>query len=220
MPLYLSKLTLFFLSFSSNNSAKFGARHVTDSKKTNHGNERTTTKMQNPIATTLSTRVMVFLCALLFFSTSVLASPYKSTPGTIKLIARQADAAAPAVGSTLTRDQACQQYSRIANLSAIGTNSSYRTAFLESSPVGTLFNAAMLNGAMANLPPLTADAALNAACGNLTTIATEQAAVNFTQGIVAQFTFTGNPSAIVNGPIMIGVTLFALVVICGPLSAL
>lgn len=178
--------------------------------------------MQNPIATTLSTRVMVFLCALLFFSTSVLASPYKSAPGTIKLIARQADAAAaaPAVGSTLTQDQACQQYSRIANLSAIGTNSSYRTAFLESSPVGTLSNAAMLNGAMANLPPLTADAALNAACGNLTTIATEQAAVNFTQGIVAQFTFTGNPSAIVNGPIMIGVTLFALVVICGPLTAL
>lgn len=177
--------------------------------------------MKNPVATMLSMRVMVFLFALLF-STSVLASPFKSAPGTIKIVARQAPASATATtpGTVLSQDQACQQYSRIANMSVIGTNSSYRTAFLESSPVGTLQNAAMLNGAMLALPPLTADAALNTACGNLTTIATEQAAVNFTQGIVAQFTFTGNPSSVVNGPIMIVVTLVALVVICGPLTAL
>lgn len=105
-------------------------------------------------------------------------------------------------------------------MSVIGTNSSYRAAFIESSPIGTLQNMAMLNGAMAALPPLTADAALNTACGNLTTIATEQAAVNFTQGVVAQFTFVGNPSSVVNGPIMIVVTVLAVIIICGPLTAL
>lgn len=176
--------------------------------------------MQSPIATMLSMRALLFLCAVLF-STSVLASPFKSAPGSIKIIARQAPAsAAVAPGTALLQADACAQYSRIANMSTIGGNSSYRTAFLESSPVGTLQNAAMLNGAMAALPPLTADAALNTACGNLTTIAAEQAALNFTQGIVAQFTFTGNPASVVNGPIMIVVTLFALLVICGPLTAL
>lgn len=166
-------------------------------------------------------RALLLLYALLF-SSSVLASPFKSTPGSIRIISRQAPASAGTVipGTVLSQDQACLQYSRIANLSAIGTNSSYRTAFLESSPLGTLSNAAMLNGAMAALPPLTADAALNTACGNLTTLATEQAAVNFTQGIVAQFTFVGNPASVVNGPVMIVVTFVALLVICGPLTAL
>lgn len=164
----------------------------------------------------LSMRALLFLLAFLF-SSNVLATPTK--PGSIKIVARQA-APAATPGSVLSTDLACLQYSRIANLSAIGTNSSYRTAFIESSPLGTLQNMAMLNGAMASLPVLTADAALNQACGNLTTIATEQAAINFTQGIVAQFTFTGNPSSVVNGPIMIVVTLVAMVIICGPLTAL
>lgn len=175
--------------------------------------------MQSPITALLSMRALLLLCALLF-STSVLASPAK--PGAIKIIARQAPApgANPTPGDLLNTEQACLQYSRIANLSTIGGNSSYRTAFLESSPQGTLANAAMLNGAIAALPPLTADAQLNSACGNLTTVAAEQAAVNFTQGIVAQFTFTGNPSAVANGPVMIVVTLLAVIVICGPLTAL
>lgn len=174
--------------------------------------------MQTPLAALLSMRALLFLCTLLF-STSVLASPAKPLDGAIKIVARQAPASA-VPGTVLSTDQACLQYSRIANLSTIGGNSSYRTAFLESSPLGTLSNAAMLNGAIAALPPLTADAALNTACGNLTTIAAEQAAINFTQGIVAQFTFTGNPSSVVNGPIMIVVTILAVIIICGPLTAL
>lgn len=81
----------------------------------------------------------------------------------------------------------CLDYSSIANLSTIGLNSTYRAAYLKASPDGTDQAAAILNGAEAQIPPLTANKELNQQCGNLTTIALEEAANNFTRGVVAQF---------------------------------
>lgn len=81
----------------------------------------------------------------------------------------------------------CLDYSTIANLSTIGLNSTYRAAYLQASPDGTAHSASLLNDAEAKLPPLTKNEALNQQCGNLTTIALSGAAVNFTQGIVAQY---------------------------------
>lgn len=112
------------------------------------------------------------------------------------------------------------QYSMIANMSVVGGNSSYRTVFLEKSQTGTLANSAMLNKAILVAPNLTADVELNQACGNLTAIAIQEAALNFTQGKVAQFTFTGTPGAIVSGPIIIVVVLLCLLIQVVPLTAL
>jgi len=81
----------------------------------------------------------------------------------------------------------CLDYSTIANLSTIGLNSTYRAAYLKAAPDGTDHSVKLLNDAEAKLPPLTQNEALNQQCGNLTTIALEGAANNFTQGIVAQY---------------------------------
>ncbi|KAF3765708.1 hypothetical protein M406DRAFT_68128 [Cryphonectria parasitica EP155] len=169
--------------------------------------------MRIPLAAAATLRVFLLLSAA-FFSASVLASPMDPSQGSIKIVSRQT------AGSPLFTEQACQQYSRIANLSVIGSNSTMRTTFLDVSPAGTLSNSAMLNEAIKNLPMLTADAKLNEACGNLTTVATTEAANNFTKGIVAQFTFTGNHASIVNGPVVAGVVIMCLVVMLGPISAL
>lgn len=168
--------------------------------------------MLRRLAAVPSWRLFLLLLSAVLFSTGALASPAARQPGSIKIISRQA--------ATLSQDQACLQYARVANLSAVGTNSTLRTTFLDVSPVGTLYSSAMLNQAMVQLPALTADAQLNQACGNLTTVATTEAANNFTRGIVLQFTFTGNHGSIVNGPIMIFVTLAAVLSVAGTASAL
>ncbi|CAN8104250.1 unnamed protein product [Discula destructiva] len=172
----------------------------------------------------LSLRAILFL-AVLFFSTSALASPAPNVNGasSLKIISRQvqqSEAVAITPGTQLSTPDACAQYSRVANLSAIGTNSSIRSAFLAASPVGTLFNAAMLNVMQADAVALTKDVQLNEACGNLTTIALEAVGVNFTMGIVGQFTFTGNPTSVVNGPIIVVLTVLCLMILLGPASAM
>lgn len=160
-----------------------------------------------------------FLRALLLlaFSASMLVSAAVIDEGrTGRIAIRQTITTA---GSLLTEAQACAQYSRIANLSVIGTNSSYRAAFLESSPDGTLNNAAMMNKAMAAHLTLIFDTELNAVCGNATQIAINEAATNFSRNIVAQFTFVGNPQSIETGPI-IGIITVVCLVIFGLLTAL
>lgn len=180
--------------------------------------------MRNPIDILLSLRAMLFLAALLF-STSALASPAPATNelSSLKLASRQvaaaAPAASPAVGTVLSTAEACAQYSRVANLSAIGTNATIRSAFLEASPVGTMFNAALLNVMQADAMLLMMDVQLNQACGNLSAIALQEVGVNFTQGIVGQFTFTENPVSVVNGPIIIAICSLCLLIILGPASA-
>lgn len=113
-------------------------------------------------------------------------------------------------GSLLTTPQACAQYSRIANFSVISSNSTYRAAFLDSSPEGTLGNAAMLFKAQADHLTLINDVELNTVCGNSTDIAINEAASNFSRNVVAQFTFVGNPSSVETGPIIAVCTLAAL----------
>lgn len=101
----------------------------------------------------------------------------------------------------------CLDYSITANMSTISANSSYRTAFMQKAPVGTIITARMLNAAQAKLPKLTADVALNQQCGNLTELAFTEAANNFTKGIVAQFTTEGLPVGIKAGPELIVIVL-------------
>ncbi|KAJ4417786.1 hypothetical protein N0V82_005952 [Gnomoniopsis sp. IMI 355080] len=142
---------------------------------------------------------------LFVLSTSMLvsaAATNQDRPGRIAI--RQS------AGTPLNQGQACAQYSIVANLSVIGANSTYRAAFLESSPQGTLVNAALLNKAIAQNAALALDPALNQACGNSTAIAITEAANNFTRNIVAQFTFVGNPSAVTVGPIIAVVTALAV----------
>ncbi|KAK7723982.1 hypothetical protein SLS64_000315 [Diaporthe eres] len=165
--------------------------------------------MQNPFTTAI-----LLLAAL---SASVLASPTSGSDaaeGSIKVVSRQF------TETVLSTQAACLQYGMIANMSVVGGNSSYRTVFLEQSQTGTLANSAMLNKAILVAPNLTADVELNQACGNLTAIAIQEAALNFTQGKVAQFTFTGTPGSIVSGPIIIVVVLLCLLIQVVPLTAL
>ncbi|EPE27893.1 hypothetical protein GLAREA_04684 [Glarea lozoyensis ATCC 20868] len=82
----------------------------------------------------------------------------------------------------------CTEYSMIANYSTIGTNSSYRSAFMQASPQGADPTTAILDGATKKLPTVKFDKSLNDNCGNLTTLAVQQAEVNFTMGIVGGFT--------------------------------
>lgn len=174
--------------------------------------------MHNPIQTLLSMRtILLLLLAGVSFTTSATASPTPdSTEGTGSInviLSRQA--AAP-----LAVPEACAQYSRVANLSAIGANATIRSAFLEASPVGTLFNAALLNRMQQAAGPLARDAQLNQACGNLTAVALQQVGVNFSAGIVGQFAVAENPVSIVSGPIVCVVTALALVVLLVPASAM
>ncbi|KAH6614069.1 hypothetical protein C7974DRAFT_70225 [Boeremia exigua] len=114
----------------------------------------------------------------------------------------------------------CLDYERTANMSTIGANSSYRTVLMQKSSTGTIYNARMMDAAIAKLPKLTADTILNNACGNWTEIALREAATNFTLGLVAQFTTEGLPVGIVAGPFLLGIvgaiaSLFSVVWIMG-----
>ncbi|KAH7398173.1 hypothetical protein BKA66DRAFT_452532 [Pyrenochaeta sp. MPI-SDFR-AT-0127] len=104
------------------------------------------------------------------------------------------------VSAVPSQAELCLDYEWTANMSTIGANGSYRTVLMQKSNVGTIFNARMMDAAIRKLPKLTADRTLNTVCGNWTEIALREAAVNFTQGIVAQFTTEGLPVGIKAGP--------------------
>jgi hypothetical protein len=83
----------------------------------------------------------------------------------------------------------CADYSRLANYTAINSNSSLRAAFLQASPQGTNPTRVILDSAVVefNAKKLKFDAALNAQCGNLSTIAATEVDRNFSQGIISGF---------------------------------
>lgn len=81
----------------------------------------------------------------------------------------------------------CLDYALTANLSTIGANNTYRSAYLQLSPLGSIPNQRLLSAAQAKLPAMTVDQALNRECGNWTTIAFVGAEANFTEGIVGPF---------------------------------
>lgn len=89
--------------------------------------------------------------------------------------------------STTISSADCTSYARTANVSVVGSNSTLRGAFLRSAPMGTFMAASILDKEIVNLPALQMDSELNGQCGNLTTIAFEAAATNFTQGTVLGF---------------------------------
>lgn len=147
----------------------------------------------------------ILLLLLLNISTLISATPQPpSLPGATLQI-RQ-------VPATPSQADLCLDYETTANMSTVGTNSSYRTVVLQKANVGTIYSARMLDAAMAKLPKLTADTTLNMVCGNWTEIAVREAAVNFTQGVVAQYSTQGLPVGIKAGP--------EVIVIVGAISML
>lgn len=89
--------------------------------------------------------------------------------------------------NTNTASTNCLDYSRIANLTTISVNSTYRAAFLRSAPMGTFRAISIIDQDAKKLMPLMMDGKLNGQCGNLSTIAFQAAATNFTQGTVLGF---------------------------------
>lgn len=117
-----------------------------------------------------NTPLLTYLALLLLFFNV-------STASTIVL--RQTTGSETTVDSTN-----CTSYARTANLTVVSNNSTFRAAFLRSAPMGVSFAATILDKAALQLPALQFDSQLNAQCGNLTTVAFEEAATNFTQGTV------------------------------------
>jgi hypothetical protein len=83
----------------------------------------------------------------------------------------------------------CDEYAMLANLTAIGQNSTFRGAFIKASPDGTAKSEAIINNAITKWTSLKLinDTQLNKKCTNLTKVALLEAPKNFTKGIVAQF---------------------------------
>lgn len=159
----------------------------------------------------LSTPLLLLLSLLHLSNAISVPGPKPSAPEVLSV--RQ-------VSATPSQADLCLDYERTANMSTIGANGTYRTVLLQKSNVGTIYNARMMDAAIKKLPPLTADANLNSACGNKTEIALREAERNFTMGIVAQFTTEGLPVGILAGPLVLGIcggiaTLFSIVWITG-----
>lgn len=104
----------------------------------------------------------------------------------------------------------CLQYATVANLSTIGTNSTFRAAFQQASPFGTDKSSGILDGATKKLKNYINNEALNSQCGNLTAVAIQQAPINFTQGIVGPFRIKVANEGIRN---QMGLTMVVLVTI-------
>ncbi|KAF2009251.1 hypothetical protein BU24DRAFT_314058, partial [Aaosphaeria arxii CBS 175.79] len=118
--------------------------------------------------------------------------------------------------STGSNAPECLLYARTANLSTVGTNSTYRATFLQMSPIGAIHNARMFTAAMDALPSMTADAQLNTLCGNWTTIALAEAEKNFTQAKVLEFNDVIQDAQVIKaGPELIGIIICVLAVFFG-----
>lgn len=83
----------------------------------------------------------------------------------------------------------CPDYSRLANYTVIGTNSTIRAAFLQASPDGTDPTRAILDTAKKTFMQknMMMDQELNRRCGNLSMVAATEVGKNFTNGIVGPF---------------------------------
>ena len=123
----------------------------------------------------ITSRVAYLLLAL--FALQISASAVENPQGdSLRLIARDTEIS-------------CEEYATLANLSTIGTNSTFRGAFLQASPDGSIQSSGILDNATAfftNLH-LINDTGLNDACGNLSAIAIAEAPKNFSEGIVGPF---------------------------------
>lgn len=87
--------------------------------------------------------------------------------------------------ANLTARPLCDQYSFIANYSAIGANTTMRSALQNASPQGADIVAHVVDAAMKVADYFAHDETINRLCGNLTSVAGQEAANNFSNGIVA-----------------------------------
>ncbi|KFY02416.1 hypothetical protein V490_00501 [Pseudogymnoascus sp. VKM F-3557] len=116
----------------------------------------------------------------------------------------------------------CADYSRIANYTAIDSNSTLRAAFLQASPQGTdptrvILDHASLEFAAKNLK---FDQALNAQCGNLSTIAMTEVNTNFSLGVVAGWKVVPPTGARIGAGVEVYVTGSILLLFAGLSQAL
>ncbi|KAM0815908.1 putative ML-like domain-containing protein [Seiridium cardinale] len=109
----------------------------------------------------------------------------------------------------------CENYSKVANLSVIGLNSTYRAAFLRSAPMGTDAASSILDTESPKLMGMMLDKNLNAQCGNLSAIAFTEAANNLTKGIVADLTILEAPGVGVTGATTPLVVVSIVLLMCG-----
>lgn len=121
----------------------------------------------------------LFTTTILLLASFTLALPSPSPKAGLE--ARQQQQENPA--QTIT----CEDYSRLANYTAIDSNATLRAAFLQASPQGTDPTRVILDRAFTefNAKNLMFDSALNAQCGNLSTVALREVNTNFSQGVVA-----------------------------------
>ena len=139
----------------------------------------------------MASPLLHYLCLFLSLLSVRVAAVEAGSDG---LVARQN----PPSG-TIATVVSCQEYARIANLTIIGKNSTYRAAFLRSGPFGTDTMSGMVDQAAPKLPALTMDQTLNQQCGNSTAIAIVEAANNLTKGIVADFKIVDAPGITLAG---------------------
>ncbi|KAI1322994.1 hypothetical protein F5Y16DRAFT_403861 [Xylariaceae sp. FL0255] len=86
--------------------------------------------------------------------------------------------------TTTTTVDSCANYARVANLSAVATNTTLRGAFLRSTPLGFFVASAILDAETPQLMSLMMNQQLNAECQNLSALAVTEAAANFSAGTV------------------------------------
>ena len=93
--------------------------------------------------------------------------------------------------ANLTARPVCDQYSFVANYSAIGANATMRDALRDASPQGADVATRVVGAAMEVADRFRLDRAVNRLCGNLSALADQEAARNFSRGIVADQTVGG-----------------------------
>ncbi|KAH7018205.1 uncharacterized protein B0I36DRAFT_368246 [Microdochium trichocladiopsis] len=159
-------------------------------------------------ASTSSLRALVALCVLAMLQCTLAFS----MPGFGAALAPRQSPNAGVPAGTAGTAVTCADYSRVANMSIIGLNSTLRGAFLRSAPHGTDAASALLDTQSPKLPAYQFNVALNAQCGNLTTVAFQGADFNLSRGIVAEFTILPAPGIGVEGLttliLCIGIVLF------------
>ncbi|KAH7135236.1 hypothetical protein B0J11DRAFT_155527 [Dendryphion nanum] len=147
------------------------------------------------------------LLILSLFHTTVLAGIEQDIAGPLLVPRQQA---------VFNNAPECLDYARIANLSTVGTNSTLRSAYLQSSSTGTLYDKRMFTDAQLKLPALTANATLNAQCQNWTAIALVESDRNYSQRVVLQFNnVLEQPQAIKAGPELLAILAFIFFIFFG-----
>ncbi|XDG07228.1 hypothetical protein ABKA04_006843 [Annulohypoxylon sp. FPYF3050] len=117
--------------------------------------------------------------------------------------------------ATAANSPICQNYARVANLSTVGLNSTYRAAFLRSSNLGTFDARAILDVESPKLMGLMMDVQLNQQCGNLSQVAIDGAAANLTQGTVLGLPIADAPGIAVDAVAMPLVQISLFLVMTG-----